>query len=237
MHERERYFNWFIVAEFLADTRQPVDAVKEYAKEVLSLGLLFMEFNDSIREGDGCRILRCWRYFLPLFKASYRTNYAVEAITLLAQEKYLMSPRMSMQLKWSRTINVHGRAGKNIPADLHMEHLNRVCKGAISGLGANVTDNSIQRVGKCIGRIQSTLRQYDAVNDIQEESGSHTRHSTDVDMSTVLKQLKKSLVFDHKPGRIHRSYPKFTSNLVKKASREKLLLWMHDRMQKLLVYH
>ena len=34
-----------------ADTRQPVDAVKEYAKEVLSLGLLFMEFNYSIREG------------------------------------------------------------------------------------------------------------------------------------------------------------------------------------------
>ena len=34
-----------------ADTRQLVDAVKEYAKEVLSLGLLFMEFNYSIREG------------------------------------------------------------------------------------------------------------------------------------------------------------------------------------------
>ena len=46
---------------------------------------------------------------------------------------------MSMQLKWSRTINVHGRAGKNIPADLHMEHLNRVCNGAISGLGAKRT--------------------------------------------------------------------------------------------------
>ena len=44
---------------------------------------------------------------------------------------------MSMQLKWSRSINVHGHAGKNIPADLHMEHLNRVCRGAISGLGAN----------------------------------------------------------------------------------------------------
>ena len=65
---------------------------------------------------------------------------------------------MSMQLKWSRTINVHGRAGKNIPAD---QHLNRDCKGSISGLGANITDNSIRRVGKCIGRLQSTLHQYD----------------------------------------------------------------------------
>ena len=35
------------------------DGVCEYAQEVLSLGLLYMEFNDAIREGDGERILRC----------------------------------------------------------------------------------------------------------------------------------------------------------------------------------
>lgn len=137
-----------------------IDAVEEYACETLSLGLLLMEFNDAIHEGDGSRIFRCWRFFLPLFKAADRTNYSIEAFTILAQEKYLLSPRMAMQLKWSRTINVHGLPGKNIPADLHMEHLNRECKQSISGLGANITDNSIQRVDKCLGRVQSTLRQY-----------------------------------------------------------------------------
>ena len=75
---------------------------------------------------------------------------------------------MSMQLKWSRTINVHVRAGNNIPADHHMEHLNRDCKGSISGLGANITDNSIRHMGKCIGRLQSTLHQYDSVNNIKQ---------------------------------------------------------------------
>ena len=73
------------------------DSVEEYAHEVLSLGLLLMEFNDAIREGDGSRIFRCWRYFLPLFKVSQRKNYAIEAFTLLAQEKYLLSPRMAMR--------------------------------------------------------------------------------------------------------------------------------------------
>ena len=110
-----------------SNEQRQVDTVHEYAKEVLSLGLLLLEFKDSVHEGDGNRILRCWRYFLPLFKALDRTNYAIEAFTLLAQEKYLLSPRMAMQLKWSRTINVHGRSGKNSPADLHMEHLNREC--------------------------------------------------------------------------------------------------------------
>ena len=153
-----------------------VDTVHEYAKEVVGLGLLLFEFNDSVREGDGDRILWCWSFFLPLFKASDKTNYAVEAFTLLAQEKYLLSPRMAMQLKWSRTINVHGRPGKNISVDLHMEHLNHECKQSISGLGANITDHSIKRVGNCIGSF--TRRQFDRVNNVQTESGHHTCHST-----------------------------------------------------------
>ena len=165
------------------------DTVHEYAKEVLSLGLLLLEFNDAVREGDGDRIVRCWRFFLPLFKASDKTNYAVEAFTLLAQEKYLLSPRMAMQLKWSRTINVHGRPGKNVSADLHMEHLNRACKQSISGLGANVTDHSIKRVGNCIGRLHSTLLNFDRVNNISIESGTHRSHSTSSDLNKLLRQL------------------------------------------------
>ena len=69
-----------------------------------------------------------------------------------------------MQIKWNRKINVHGRPGKNIPADLHMEHLNCECKQAISGLGANITDALIQHIGKCIGRLCSTISQYNTVN-------------------------------------------------------------------------
>ena len=74
------------------------------------------------------------------------------------------------------------------------------------------------------------------VNNIKQESGSHTCHSTNVDLSKLLKQLNQSSVFDFKSGRVHRTYPKFTTNLVKKISKEKLIQWMHDRMQKLLLY-
>ena len=40
------------------------DLVKEYAIQVLSVGCFYLEFSDSIKEKDGERILRCWRYFL-----------------------------------------------------------------------------------------------------------------------------------------------------------------------------
>ncbi len=42
------------------DAGGPADSVRNYAQEVLSLGLLLIEFINAIREGDGSSILRCW---------------------------------------------------------------------------------------------------------------------------------------------------------------------------------
>ena len=107
------------------------DGVQAYASEVLNLGLIFMEFIDGVREGDGNRILTCWKYFLLLFKSNKRKNYAIEALNLHLQFNFTLSPRMAAQLKWSRTINIHNKPGRNVSSDLHMEHLNRVAKVAL----------------------------------------------------------------------------------------------------------
>ena len=127
--------------------KESYNAVREYAKDTLALGLLLMEFIDAIKEGDGNRIIRWWRFFLPLFKATGRTNYSIEAFTLLCQHDILFSHRASAQLAWSRTINTHGRPGKNIPCDLHLEHLNREAKNAMGGLSSNITEQSVKRIG------------------------------------------------------------------------------------------
>ena len=73
------------------------DHVQAYACQVLTLGLLYMEFKDAIREGDGDKIIRCWKYFLIVFKASGRTHYSVEAFKLLAQNSFSLSHRAAMQ--------------------------------------------------------------------------------------------------------------------------------------------
>ena len=94
-----------------------------------------MEYVDGIKEGDGTRVLHCWQYLLPLFYFSNRTNYSNEAFKLLYQYKFLACPMHCHQMIWSRFINTVGRPGKNIPADLHMEHLNRILKEAVQNLG------------------------------------------------------------------------------------------------------
>ena len=61
------------------------DKVYIYASELLSIGLFYMEYTDAIREGDGLRVLRCWKYLLPIFKSSNRTNYSTEVLHFLYQ--------------------------------------------------------------------------------------------------------------------------------------------------------
>ena len=60
-------------------------SVYDYTREVFSLGLLYLDFKDAIREGDGNRVMRDWKYFLPIFKATGHKNYALEALTHLSQ--------------------------------------------------------------------------------------------------------------------------------------------------------
>ena len=80
----------------------------DYSKEVISLGLLYLNFKDAVREGDGDRVLRMWKYFLLLFRATGYTNYAMEALTLLLLCNVFLPPNLVGQIKWSRLTNVHG---------------------------------------------------------------------------------------------------------------------------------
>lgn len=77
---------------------EDIDRVQIYASELLSLSLIWHGFHDSIREGDGDRIIRYWKVLLIIFKASNHYNYAKEAVTLLLQCRYIFSERQVAQL-------------------------------------------------------------------------------------------------------------------------------------------
>ena len=51
-------------------TEDNPDGVLCYTREVISYGLLYTEFEDAIKEGDGLRIVRCWRFYLPVLTLS-----------------------------------------------------------------------------------------------------------------------------------------------------------------------
>lgn len=110
---------------------------------------------------------------IPIFSASGNTNYACEAANLLIQRSYALSPRLSAQLVWSWFVNVHGQPGKNIPVDLHMEHLNKLAKCGIRFNGSNVTQNAVLRIGRAIGTLYPILEQFDETNKVRQVSIIH----------------------------------------------------------------
>ena len=60
------------------DKSQTDDKIRCYASSLLSHKMLYMEFLDSIKEGDGLRILHCRHYLMLIFKVAQRKNYSIE---------------------------------------------------------------------------------------------------------------------------------------------------------------
>jgi L1 cell adhesion molecule like protein len=218
----------------MGKSHQENDHILAYGKEVLSLGLLYMEYNDAIREGDGIRIFRCWRFMLLLFKANNKRKYAIQAATLLLQYHFLFNERMKQQLMWSRTVNVHGKVGKNIPMDLYMEHLNRELKSACSNLGSNITESNIQRVGFCLRKLIEIKSNFDEVTNIPIDKGFHSSRSQMTDLKLILDELRKSNIFTNHKRRKHSEFPKFKENSVSKIEMDNLKSWLDTQLRKLL---
>lgn len=207
------------------------DKVQSYASGLLSMGLIYMEFSDAIREGDGLRILCSWRYLMLIFKVSLRKNYSIEALNLLGQYHFFLTYRQAEQLIWSRCINTHGKPGKNIPSDLFMEHLNRICKMAVAHLGANKTPESLQHAAKCLGVLAKLLAKFDKDMGISEPFGSHYVASTTKDKKIILEQLLDEDVFAHVDNRKHRCFENIRRNIMSGINKKKLDKWMKEQLQ------
>ena len=193
-----------------------------------SLTVFCTEFNDAIREGDGLRVIRCWRFLLLIFRAS---KYAREAATLLINLQVLPE-RIQQQMIWSRFVNPSGKPAQNLPCDLHMEHLNRTAKSAL-GQHSHLNPKSVNRVGKCIGLFQSTQKQFDAVTSVKQSSGKQVRGSSSTDLCKIVNQLVKSEVFLKKSHRAHNSFKQLTHSI----DASKFTKWLCSHIDKIQARH
>ena len=178
------------------------DQVFTYSCEVLSLGLLWLNYLDATREGDGGRVLALWKFLLIVFKKTGHKNYAKEAGILLIQYHCLVSERKAAQLKNDRFVNTKGREGCNMASDFFMEHLNHRLKGVIRHMGSNIQPHSLSRAAKAIGVIDEVCRKFEMETRGKVESmGPHSKPSSDKDFQCILDQLQEIRVFDQSLNR------------------------------------
>ena len=82
-------------------TRQSApDGVFDYSSAVLNDGLLLLELWDAIREGDGIRVLRCWKFMLLYWRYAGHTKYCLEALRLWGSVNATATPRIVHEIVW-----------------------------------------------------------------------------------------------------------------------------------------
>ena len=182
------------------------DQKYNYTRSLCHYRSLALEFYDAWHEGDGNRIVQCWRMFLLHFFESGRTKYSTEAFRLQLQISHL--PSSTQQIVWDRFVNTHGGLGRNLPCDLHNEHINKELKAIIKHMGANFTQNALTSIARSITFMSSTSAQFDKQCGIIDSSAHAIRDDYD-DVKQIVGVVKWEKLWKSKKSVKHRRYLKF----------------------------
>ena len=204
------------------------DDLYNYSCARLCVGLLLLNANDAVKEGDGDRLIRFYNIFTFIFRMNGNHKYAYVCLRLKARELALLSPRVFHRLKWNRFVNNKGGPGKNISLDLRLEHINKVTKALIKSQGMqNLTDESVEEISKAIGGmeelVESTLNEAGVMKRSDHHSNTHVHNM----FHTLFKEIHhNSNNFQKKPGRKLDVFKKFNSDIFNKLNKVLLVKWM-----------
>lgn len=203
------------------------DHLFNYHKSKLSFGLVLLEFNDAIKEGDGERLHDLYKFALLLFKANGKVKYSYAILMYLVQIESILSEADAHNLKWNRFFNKHGKIGGNIPLDLRMEQLNKIVKTMWRSLGANLDEKSAARLASTLEPMERILDTIDKDCATSNNAGYRSKGKPRTTVELISKDLMQIDAFKQEIGRKgHPSYPETYSNLLKGLDYRDLHNWM-----------
>lgn len=205
------------------------DHKKEHTEARLGFGFFLLNIQDAVREGDGDRLMRLYKVALLFYKA-YGHQYAYSTFLLTLQVNVTLSPRMAHSVIWNRFWNGRGAKGKNIPLDLHLEHLNNFFKSLMRGLGPNLSEMSAARISKSIGILKEMMEKTDTELKRTRPTGIHHVAQEQEDILTLVNVFRETQLFKTQPGRQFHAFPKFQKNLLVKLNYRELWQWMKSKV-------
>lgn len=218
------------------DLAESGDGVNNYARTLCHYGALVMEFLDAWHEGDGERVYRCWRLFLPHFIVDKCRKYALEALWLQMQVSAVLSPHLDMHIKWDRFINTRGGMGRNIPCDMFNEHINKLLKHVIASMGGNLTDEALRRAARSVSTLEAVCRQFDTCSGVPSVGHSHSTLSDVHDVGKVMKTVTERELFSTVSGRKHAGFRTISTNPLNGWDMEQTKEWIKKKKAQFLKY-
>ena len=223
----------FIAPGELADSG---DTCYNYARVSCHFSSLVMEFRDAWAEGDGERVLHCWRLFLPHFQVAGHTKYSLAAFTVQLQTEATLSPNAAHQVLWHRFVNSKGGMGKNIPCDLYNKHVNRLVKYIIQNMGPNLTEASLQRAARSVSTLHVICQTFDKQSGVAHGTVAHSTRPDRVDVLKVVGTVMQHQLLTPVPGRKHTSFPTLHLDPLHKWDMKKARTWTEKKKVEYLKY-
>ena len=206
-----------------------------YNTALLAEGLFFLNFLDAVKEGDGGRIIRQYKYLMLLCKSDdpHSTKYALESLYQLLLVNGALSEREAEVFTWNRSVNNHGGTGMNIPFDLEVEHSNNHIKQGINNLGVNVTEHAVTRIARAEKPTRTVFWNIDRSLQRSVRSGKHVATFPVKDLDELVKKLVDKGVFQYQEGRLYRHFLHFQRDPLKNLNMSKVYAWITDHKKKL----
>lgn len=213
------------------------DDMFNYQCSFLELSMIILNFLDAIKEGDGLRVLRCWKFMLPyLHHHKGSTKYALEALFLIFQANALLSPRDAHRLVWNRFALLKKGMGGNIPLDLHLEFMHKILKEVVRKLGPNASNKKcIDRYAHSLDVNSVILANFDANCHITKRSGKHTRKSQSSDLDKVVQQLMEQKALTFTPGRAYGHFSNIEPTVLNNFNLQKMYKWINKHKRNILL--
>ena len=198
-----------------------------YQRSLLDYGMLILNFFDGISEGDGERVVRCWKFFLMHLKHNGGSSkYSLEALYLMFQINVLLSPKEAHRLVWNRFVkNKSGIAG-NIPLDLQLEFFNKLVKDAVKNQGSGASQHSINRICHSLGITSSLMTNFDRNMAVYKRPGKHIKVSTQGDLEKIVNELMLHKAFTCTPGRRYNYFKNVSPSLLTGFDMKKMFSWV-----------
>ena len=194
--------------------------------------MLFRNFSDTVSEGDGQRIIRCWKFFLLFLKRDGQRSckYALElGLNIMSQIYALLSPRDAHRLIWNRSVKAKGGIGGNIPLDLALEHFNRVLKQLIKNMGPNASnEKAVNRFAKAMGVTKQLMDNFDLDCKVLKRAGHHVAKATTCDLKKVVAELVKNDVFTPHADRRYKRFLKVEPSLLSNFKMDSMFKWINE---------
>ena len=213
------------------------DDMLAYQRALLDYGMVILNFWDAISEGDGERVIRCWKFFLMYLKhqGGSATKYSLEALYLMFQIHALLSPQSAHRLIWNRFIKNKPGMGGNIPLDLQLEFYNKSVKEAIKKLGPSASRESLDRICHSLGITTERMHNFDSNLLVFKRFGKHVRKSTKGDLGNIVKELVSNKAFIFTPGRRYRFFSRMNSSILTGFDMRKMYCWINNHKKYMIL--